>query len=126
MGGPGSFESTKRICEKLSNSKMPVQSIIVCGNNEKLYQSLQELVSNAHNPMVRLRYADNMEELMSVADLIITKAGGLTVTEAQTMHLPLVIYKPIPGQEEENANFVERIGAGQVAESEEELVDIIS
>lgn len=121
MGAYGSLESTKRICKKLTDSAVPVQTIIVCGNNEKLYHSLQEVVTNARNPLVRLGYADNMEELMSVTDLIITKAGGLTVTEALTKHLPLVIYKPIPGQEGENANFVQSIGAGQVADTEEEL-----
>jgi len=63
---------------------------------------------------------------MSVSNLIITKAGGLTVSEALTKHLPLVIYKPIPGQEEENARFVQRIGAGQVAGTEEELIGILN
>jgi len=63
---------------------------------------------------------------MSVTDLIITKAGGLTVTEALTKHLPLVIYKPIPSQEEANAHFVQRIGAGQIASTEEELEELLS
>lgn len=126
MGGYGSLESTKRICTKLADSEVAVQTIIVCGNNQKLYHSLQEAAENARNPLIRFGYADNMEELMSVADLIITKSGGLTVTEALTMHLPLVIYRPIPGQEEENANFVQRIGAGQVADGEEELEGVLS
>ncbi|MCO1603531.1 MGDG synthase family glycosyltransferase [Desulfosporosinus nitroreducens] len=126
MGAHGSLESTKRICKKLADSEVPVQSIIVCGNNKKLYNSLHEMAAKARNPMVRLGYADNMEELMSVTDLIVTKAGGLTVTEALTKHLPLVIYQPIPGQEEHNANFVQRIGAGKVAGTEEELEELLS
>ena len=72
--------------------------------------------------MVRLGYVHNMEELMSVSDLIITKAGGLTVSEALTKQLPLVIFQSIPGQEEENAHFVQRIGAGHVAGTDEALV----
>lgn len=126
MGAYGSSESTKRICRELADSVVPVQLIVVCGNNKKLYHSLQEIVTDARNPLVRLRYVNNMEELMSVADLIITKAGGLTVTEALTIHLPLVIYKPIPGQEEENAIFVQRVGAGQVAGTEEELEGLLN
>lgn len=126
MGAYGSLESTKRICQNLSDSRVPVQSIIVCGNNRKLYHSLQEVITYAPNPMVRLGYVDNMEELMSVSDLIITKAGGLTVTEALTKHLPLVIYKPIPGQEEENSHFVQRIGAGQIAGTQEEFEGLLS
>ncbi|TGE38759.1 UDP-N-acetylglucosamine--LPS N-acetylglucosamine transferase [Desulfosporosinus fructosivorans] len=125
MGAYGNLEITKRICKKLTDSQIPVQSIIVCGNNEKLYHSLEEVNTNARNPLVRLRYVDNMEELMSVSDLIITKAGGLTVTEALTKHLPLLVYKPIPGQENENAHFVQRIGAGNVARTEEELEELL-
>lgn len=121
MGGYGSLESTKKICKEITDSAVPVQGIVVCGNNKKLYHSLQAVGTKARNPLIRLGYANNMEELMSAADLIITKSGGLTVTEALTMHLPLVIFKPIPGQEEENASFVQLIGAGQVAGTVEEL-----
>jgi len=127
MGGSyGVLKSANRICQKLANSIVPVQAIIVCGKNQKLYQSLKELIIQAHNPIVRLEYVHNVEELMSVSDLIITKAGGLTVSEALTKHLPLVIYKPIPGQEEENAHFVQKIGAGIVAQTEAELHHLIN
>lgn len=126
MGGVyGGLKSTKRICKTLSDSLVPVQSIIVCGNNKKLYHSLGEIIEHSLNPMVRLGYVNNVEELMSVANLIITKAGGLTVSEALTKRLPLVIYQAIPGQEEENAHFVQRRGAGQVAGTEGELVGIL-
>ncbi|HBV86435.1 MAG TPA: UDP-N-acetylglucosamine--LPS N-acetylglucosamine transferase [Desulfosporosinus sp.] len=124
MGAYGNSESIKKICTKLADSGQ-VQLIIVCGNDEKLYHSMQDVATSACNPLVLLGYVDNMEELMSVADLIITKSGGLTVTEALTMHLPLVIYKPIPGQEEENASFVQRIGAGRIASSDMELEGLL-
>ncbi|MDR3542985.1 MAG: glycosyltransferase [Desulfosporosinus sp.] len=127
MGGSyGVLKSAKRICEKLANSLVPVQTIIVCGKNKKLYLSLEAVIAHGRNPMIRLEFVDNVEELMSVSDLIITKAGGLTVSEALTKHLPLLIYKPIPGQEEENAYFVQRIGAGCIASSEEELEQLLN
>jgi len=127
MGGAyGSLKSAKRICKTLADSKVPVQSIIVCGKNKKLYHALGTMIEHSLNPMIRFGYVHNVEELMSVSNLIITKAGGLTVSEALTKHLPLVIYKAIPGQEEENAHFVQRIGAGYVAGTEEELGRILS
>lgn len=127
MGGSyGVLKSAKRICEKLAHSFIPVQVIIVCGKNKKLYHSLETVIAQARNPMIRLEYVHNVEELMSVSHLIITKAGGLTVSEALTKHLPLVIYKPIPGQEEENAHFVQRMGAGLLAETELELGRILN
>ena len=121
MGGVYEGEIVKRICQQLADSLVPVQSIIVCGKNEKLYHLVEEVSVQARNLIVPFGYVHNVEELMAVSDLIITKAGGLTVSEALTKHLPLLIFKPIPGQEVENARFVQRIGAGQVAGSEEEL-----
>ncbi len=127
MGGSyGVLKSAKRICKKLADSLAPVQTIIVCGKNKKLYNSLEEVIEQGRNPVIRLEFVDNVEELMSVSDLIITKAGGLTVSEALTKHLPLVIFKPIPGQEEENAHFVQRLGAGCVAGNEKELGQLLN
>lgn len=127
MGGSyGVLKSAKRICKKLADSLIPVQTMIVCGKNKKLYYSLEEVIAQGRNCVKRFEFVDNVEELMSVSALIITKAGGLTVSEALTKHLPLVIYKPIPGQEEENAHFVQRIGAGCVAGNEEELAQLLN
>lgn len=126
MGGAyGSLKSTKRICQRLANSRLPVQTIIVCGKNTKLFQALGEVIEHSLNPMIRLGYVNNIEELMSISTLIITKAGGLTVSEALTKHLPLVIYKAIPGQEEANAHFLLGLGAGNLANSEEDLDSLL-
>jgi processive 1,2-diacylglycerol beta-glucosyltransferase len=126
MGGAyGVLGGAKWICKILSETAFPVQSIIVCGQDEKLYKALDPFVEEGKNPMVRFGFVKNVEELMSASDMIITKAGGLTVSEALTKRLPLVIYRPIPGQEEENANFLENIGAGRTAKNEEELEAII-
>lgn len=126
MGGAyGILSGTKWICKVLADTAFPVQSIIVCGQDEKLYKSLESVIEEGRNPIVRFGYVKNVEELMSAADMIITKAGGLTVSEALTKRVPLVIYRPIPGQEEENAIYLEGIGAGRVAKSEEELEKII-
>lgn len=127
MGGTyGILGSTKRICKMLADSQVPVQCIVVCGHDEKLYHSLDEVIAQARNPLVRFKFVHNVEELMAVSDLIITKAGGLTVSEALTKHLPLIIFKPIPGQEEENAQYVQRLGAGCIAENEDELARVLS
>jgi len=121
MGGVYDGEIVKRICKKLADSLLPVQTIVVCGKNEKLYHFIEEVTVQARNPILRLGYVHNVEELMEVSDLIITKAGGLTVSEALTKHLPILIFKPIPGQEDENAQFVQSAGAGHIAGNEEEL-----
>lgn len=126
MGGAyGVLNGAKRVCQFLAESEVPVQTISVCGRDERLYKSLDSVVAEARNPFVRFGFVNNVEELMAASDLIITKAGGLTVSEALTKRLPLLIFKPIPGQEEENAIFLEKIGAGRIAHTEEELESII-
>ncbi|WP_088188345.1 glycosyltransferase [Desulfosporosinus sp. FKA] len=126
MGGAyGVLGGAKWICKILSEAAISLQTIVVCGQDEKLYKALDSLVEDCKNPLVRFGFVNNVEELMSAADIIITKAGGLTVSEALTKRLPLVIFKPIPGQEEENARYLERIGAGRAADNEERLEKII-
>ena len=122
----GGLKGVLRICRKLADSLIPVQLIVVCGKNKKLYYSLEEVSSQGRNHVIPFEYVHNVEELMEVSRLIITKAGGLTTSEALTKHLPMLIFNPIPGQEEENARFIKRIGAGLVAGSEEELEQLIN
>lgn len=123
VGAYGVLGGSKHICRFLLDSSYPLQVLVVCGRDEKLYRSLEGLTGR--NSMACYGYINNVEELMSVADLVITKAGGLTVSESLTKKLPMIIYKPIPGQEEENACFLERIGAARLARTEEELEETI-
>ena len=126
MGGAlGVLDSLKEQCRLFANADYPLQSVVVCGRDEKLYKSLDEIVANARNPVLRLGFVNNVEEIMTAADLMITKAGGLTVSEALTKRLPMVIFKPIPGQEKANADFLSEIGAGRVAHTQEELAGIV-
>ncbi|MHB1406193.1 MAG: MGDG synthase family glycosyltransferase [Desulfitobacteriaceae bacterium] len=127
MGGAyGVLGGVKQVVKYLGDSEEPVQSIVVCGRDEKLFKSLDQIIEEARNPIVRFGFVTNVEELMTAADLIITKAGGLTVSESLTKGLPLIIYKPIPGQEEANAHFLTRIGAGKLAYTEGELEETLS
>lgn len=122
MGGAYGVLGEKKLFHRiLSDADHPVQAIIVCGKNRRLYASLDQLVKKSVNPIVRLEFVENIDELMTVADVIITKAGGLTVSEALTKSLPMLIYKPIPGQEEGNALYIQKIGAGKAIYSKEEL-----
>lgn len=122
MGGAyGILGEMKRICNILTTAPTPVQTLLVCGRNEKLFKSSNNLVINAPNPIKRFTFVNNVEEFMTVADLIVTKAGGLTVSEALTKGLPLLIHKPIPGQENENAKYIKAIHAGIVTKTIKEF-----
>ena len=81
-----------------------IQVIAIAGKNKKMKKKFTELVD--HKRIKILEYTDKVPELMYISSMVITKPGGLTVTEALASHLPLVIINPIPGQEEENAEFI--------------------
>lgn len=90
-----------------------VQVITISGKNESLKINFEKLVDkyNRNNDVRILGFTDKVAEFMSISDLAITKPGGLTSTEALISKLPLIVINPIPGQEEENAIFLENNGA---------------
>lgn len=120
-GAYGVLSEIKDLCQILAKTSVPAQTIVVCGRDEGLYKSLDDILATSCNPMIRFGFVDNVEELMSAADIMVTKAGGLTVSEALAKRLPMIIYKPIPGVEQANAAFLEKIGAGQIVHSQEDL-----
>lgn len=96
------------------------QLMVVTGKNETLYRKLRPLAL-VHDNCRLFGYVDNMAELMTVADLLIGKSGGLTAAEAAAMELPMVVIDPIPGQEEKNAEFLVQMGAAIIVERQEDL-----
>jgi processive 1,2-diacylglycerol beta-glucosyltransferase len=63
---------------------------------------------------------------MRITDIIITKPGGLSISEAIALQVPLLVYQPLPGQEEENANYIVDTGMGSWARNDIELAYYIS
>lgn len=90
------------------------QVIAIAGKNETLKTNFENIVeeNNRQNDIKVLGFTTQVAEFMSVSDLVITKPGGLTTTESLVSNLPLIAINPIPGQEDENARFLEEKGAG--------------
>lgn len=105
-----------------------LQIIAIAGRNVKMKERFDELVSgtNSSNFVKILSFTNQVPELMSVSDLVITKPGGLTTTESLASGLPLILIDPLPGQEEENAKFVEENGAGLWIKKEDNIEEILS
>jgi processive 1,2-diacylglycerol beta-glucosyltransferase len=85
------------------------QTVVVTGRNEELRRELA--IGDRKHPTHVLGFASNMHELMAAADLIISKPGGLTSSEALALGKPLLILHPIPGQEAANSDFLLERGA---------------
>lgn len=92
------------ILAELDKLERPFQTVVVTGRNEELRRELA--AQDRKHPTHVLGFASNMHELMAAADLLITKPGGLTSSEALAMGKPLMILNPIPGQEAANSDFL--------------------
>ena len=95
------------------------QTVVVTGRNLELRRTLSE--QDRRHPTHVLGYAANMHELMAVADLVISKPGGLTSSEALAIGKPLLILNPIPGQEAANSDFLLERGAAVKVNRVEDL-----
>ena len=89
------------------------QIIAISGKNRKMHDAFVELYEELGNPkeLKIFEYITNVPEAMSISSLVVTKPGGLTSSESLASQLPMLIINPIPGQEEENAEFIEQAGA---------------
>lgn len=85
-----------------------LQVVAISGKNKKMNKKFNDLVelTNTSDRIKIIEYTNKVPELMHIAFGVITKPGGLTTTEALVSHLPIVVINPIPGQEEENAEFL--------------------
>ncbi len=109
LGGGFGVGPVAEILTALNKFAEPVQLAVVCGRNQELLRDLA-VVERKH-PTQLLGFVRNMQDWMSAADLIVTKPGGLTSSEALALGRPLVILNPIPGQEEANSDFLLEHGA---------------
>ena len=111
--GGGEFglgkEMTLNVLECLLSKCKNVQVIAISGKNEVMKSKFESLVKKySREQDVRIfEFTDKVAEYMSISNLVVTKPGGLTSSESLVSHLPMVIINPIPGQEEENAEFLE-------------------
>lgn len=104
-GGAGvlPMEEIVKLCDQLD---MNVQIITVTGKNKAMYLTLRKIQTSLRASLLIFGYVENVHELMAVADVLISKPGGMTSAEALCMGLPMIIYQPIPGQEEANTAYL--------------------
>ena len=106
MGGSQGLGPIKEIIRGFNKFSPSFQLVVVCGQNQKLKEEIEKELPFLHYPIKVLGYVENINELMKISSLMITKPGGLTVSECLACGLPMVITSPIPGQEALNARFL--------------------
>jgi len=106
MGGGQGLGPIKTIIKSLEKVNRAIQEIIVTGTNKKLYNSLRRKIKKYKKKVVVFSYTQNINELMYIADIVISKPGGVTTSEVLSLAKPMIIVKPLPGQEANNTAYL--------------------
>jgi len=123
MGGGLGLGAIPEIVREIAKLPIPVNLIITAGHNYRLTEEIAALL--IRHPTIVLPYTDRIPELMAAADLLITKPGGLTCAEAMAMELPIIFFRPLPGQEEDNALYLVSQGVARWVHYRQPLSDVI-
>jgi len=107
----------------INHSGLPVQLAMVAGGDNELYNHFSS--TEWHIPAYVYNFVENIPQMMHAADCVISKAGGLIVTEALACGLPLLLVDVLPGQEVGNAEYVISAGAGELANDNIEALEIL-
>lgn len=107
----------EELVAEIETIDVPLQVQVVCGKNTGLREELIAYTKKTRHRFRIYGFVTNMDELMEASDIMISKSGGLTSTEAMAKNLPLIILYPIPGQEFSNSEFLLKHGAGVRARS---------
>ena len=121
VGGGEGMGPLEEIAKAINDECLNAGIVVVTGRNQRLKQKLEKV--NWNIPAFIYGFRKDMPDLMRAADILITKAGPGTISEALISGLPIILYHRIPGQEEGNVSYVINEGAGIWAP---EIPDIVA
>jgi processive 1,2-diacylglycerol beta-glucosyltransferase len=125
MGGGQGLGPIKKIVKSLEKVEKEFQEIIVAGSNKKMYNSLKRKIKKYKKKALLFGYVNNINELMGISDIIVTKPGGITTAEALAKNLPMIIIRPLPGQEAYNTTYLTQKDAAIKIDRPEDITFII-
>jgi len=111
MAGGAGVGGLDELAERLLRLPDEMQLVALAGRNADLLKRLQALASRHPGRLFPLGFTTTVERLMTAADLVVTKPGGLSVSECLAKRRPMLLVSPIPGQEERNADYLLESGA---------------
>jgi len=125
MGGGLGIGPIKEVLDIVEGINCSMQILVVAGSNDQLKTELEARTYGDKHMIKIFGYCNNMHELMTVSELLISKSGGLTMTESISRGLPIIVVDPIPGQEVVNATHFSNLGAARLIEDLSGLKDCI-
>lgn len=123
-GAYGMMGGFREMLQRLVALDLDCEILAVAGRDSDLKMALESIPTGRRTGLRVYGYVTEIHELYAACDIVLGKAGGLTVSEALATGRPMLIYRPIPGQEEFNTEFVASGGAGLHARNEEDLLEM--
>ena len=125
MGGGEGGGGMHKIIKEFQRQKFDGEIIVIAGRNKLLENKLRKEAGEYDFSLRVFGFTDQVYELMSESDIIITKAGPGTIAEALAMNLPIIITSWLPGQEEGNVDFVLKEKVGKVCKDPQKIVETV-
>jgi processive 1,2-diacylglycerol beta-glucosyltransferase len=125
MGGGLGLGPVAATVRALARSLTPVTPVVIVGKNARLQRRVIEEARRDGADMRVLGFVKNVFDWMHASDVLVTKPGGLTLSEALAAGVPLVLVRPLPGQEERNARYLVSRGAALRVRGAGELVRLV-
>ena len=125
IGGGFGVGPIEDIIKTVGNISQPLQIITICGHNEELVKRLEALKASMKADIKVFGFVGNVYEYMDVADVLISKSGGITVSESLAKELPMIIIAPIMGQETRNSDYLIKHGAAVKIAKTADLKEVI-
>ena len=111
LSGGGGFGPAEKVHGALLETPTPLEIVVVTGKNAALREQISAIPCPPMHRRIVLGFTNQMDEFMAAADVIVTKPGGLTTSEALARGAAMVIIEPIPGQEDRNSDYLLENGA---------------
>jgi processive 1,2-diacylglycerol beta-glucosyltransferase len=111
MAGGAGVGSLDEMAQRLLKLPADLQIVALAGRNADLLKRLQALAKQHPAKLFPIGFTTTVERVMTTADLVVTKPGGLSVSECLAKQRPMLLVSPIPGQEERNADYLLECGA---------------
>ncbi len=121
--GIGPLENALVAIDRLQHH---VQTVVVVGKNKSLEKRLTEVARRLRHRVKVTGFVANVYDYMQAADILVSKPGGLTSSEALVTELPIIMLRPLPGQEERNTRYLEERGVGIRVERSRELTQALA
>jgi processive 1,2-diacylglycerol beta-glucosyltransferase len=126
MGGGSGVGPLADLAERLAGLPAGPQLIVVCGTNARLRDEIEDRPGGRTGRIRTLGFTHEVDVLLEACDLVVSKAGGLTCAEALVKRAPLVVFRPTPGQEVANAQYLVSHGAAALADTTDAVTGIVA